>query len=232
MSYCVHCGVELDPTASVCPLCQTPVQDPAQPVDHVSPKPFPTRRGEVNPVSKWELTLLITTLLVSVSVVCGVLNIFLHPEHIWSLYIIGAALMLWLWFVPPLLDRKLLLPVRLLLDVAAVAIYVLLIAVANDGMKWYLHLALPIILTGGAFALALGAFLPKRSILTTTTVLIGSSGLFCFFLELYLDRFLHQTWDPAWSLVVLAICVAVIVPLIIIRRVPSLREEARRRFHM
>ena len=25
MSYCVHCGVELDPTASFCPLCHTPV---------------------------------------------------------------------------------------------------------------------------------------------------------------------------------------------------------------
>ena len=42
MSYCVHCGVELDPTAAVCPLCATPVRDPARPVDTVSPRPFPT----------------------------------------------------------------------------------------------------------------------------------------------------------------------------------------------
>ena len=48
MSYCVHCGVELDPTASFCPLCHTPVADPRQPVDTDSPKPFPTRRGEVS----------------------------------------------------------------------------------------------------------------------------------------------------------------------------------------
>lgn len=232
MSYCVHCGVELDPTASVCPLCQTLVQDPAQAVDRESPKPFPTRAGEIKPVSKWELTLLVTTILVSVSVVCGVLNIFLNPGHIWSLYIIGAALMLWLWFVPPLLDRKLALPIRLLLDVAAIAIYVLLIAVANDGMSWYLYLAVPIILTGGAIAMALGLFLPKRSILSTTTTLIGSVGLFCFFLELYLDRYLQREWTPSWSLVVVAICVAIVVPLIIVRRVPSLREEVRRRFHM
>ena len=37
MSYCVHCGVELDATASFCPLCHTRVLDPGQPVDTASP---------------------------------------------------------------------------------------------------------------------------------------------------------------------------------------------------
>ena len=58
MSYCVHCGVELDATASFCPLCHTRVLDPGQPVDTVSPKPFPTRRGEVAPAAKQEVALL------------------------------------------------------------------------------------------------------------------------------------------------------------------------------
>ena len=33
MSYCVNCGVELDPSAGICPLCHTPVCNPVQPVD-------------------------------------------------------------------------------------------------------------------------------------------------------------------------------------------------------
>ena len=37
MSYCVNCGVELDKTCSVCPLCNTKVINPNQPVDTVSP---------------------------------------------------------------------------------------------------------------------------------------------------------------------------------------------------
>ena len=37
MSYCVNCGVELDSTASFCPLCRTPVVNPRQPVDTGSP---------------------------------------------------------------------------------------------------------------------------------------------------------------------------------------------------
>lgn len=45
MSYCVNCGVELDKTCSVCPLCNTKVINPNQPVDTVSPKPYPVDKG-------------------------------------------------------------------------------------------------------------------------------------------------------------------------------------------
>ena len=100
MSYCVHCGVELDATASFCPLCHTRVLDPGQPVDTASPKPFPTRRGEVAPAAKQEVALLITAMLASVAVCCGVLNLFLRADRTWSLYVIGASAMLWLWLVP------------------------------------------------------------------------------------------------------------------------------------
>ena len=83
MSYCVHCGVELDATASFCPLCHTRVLDPGQPVDTASPKPFPTRRGEVAPAAKQEVALLITAMLASVAVCCGVLNLFLRADRMW-----------------------------------------------------------------------------------------------------------------------------------------------------
>ena len=57
-------------------------------------------------------------------------------------------------------------------------------------------------------------------------------GFFLFGVELFLDWYLLGTWEPTWSLVVVTICVALIIPLVIVRRVPSLREEVRRRFHM
>ena len=234
MSYCVHCGVELDATASFCPLCHTRVLDPGQPVDTVSPKPFPTRRGEVAPAAKQEVALLITAMLASVAVCCGVLNLFLRADRTWSLYVIGAAAMLWLWLVPPLLARGMHLLLRLLLDIAAVALYVYLISVDLNGGDWYLGLAAPIILWGGAILLLLGLVLRvyRRTALTTLTILIGSIGVFVFGMEFFVDRWLHQLWSPSWSLVVLTICIGMVIPLIIIRRVPALREEARRRFHL
>ena len=155
MSYCVNCGVELDSTASFCPLCRTPVVNPRQPVDTGSPPPFPTERREVPPASKAELAILVSSMLASVAVCCGLLNLVLRSGHIWSLYVIGAAAMLWVWLVPPLLLRTMHLYLRLSADVLAVALYVFLISVDLDGSAWYWHLALPIILLLGAALLLL-----------------------------------------------------------------------------
>lgn len=234
MSYCVNCGVELDKTAQTCPLCHTLVANPQQPMDLISPKPFPTHREEVPPVSRWELALLLSAMFLSMGVCCGLLNIFLRSERVWSLYVIGAAVMLWIWFVPPLLMRGMHLLLRLMLDVAAVGIYIFLISVDLNGRGWFVHLALPIILLAGAIMLFLGMMLRggKRSILSSVTLIIASVGVFVVGVELFLDWYALGAWGPGWSIVILAVCVALVIPLIIVRRIPSFREEARRRFHM
>ena len=130
MSYCVHCGVELDPGACKCPLCGTPVINPSCPVQEDAPPFFPTRPAEIEPVSKRELALLLTVMLASVSICCALLNLVLKPHLRWSLFVVGAAAMLWVWVVLPLLARKSPLWGRLTLDVAAVGVYVSLIALA------------------------------------------------------------------------------------------------------
>ena len=107
MSYCVNCGVELDATASFCPLCHTPVQNPNQPVDTTSPRPYPQERKEVPPVARGQLAILLTTVLLSVAVCCWVLNRFFLPtQRLWSMYVIGAVVMIWIWAVPPMLIHK------------------------------------------------------------------------------------------------------------------------------
>lgn len=234
MSYCVNCGVELDKTAVTCPLCHTIVANPFEPVDILSPKPFPTQRSEVLPPSRWEMALLLSAMFACVGVCCGVLNIFLQSDHIWSLYVIGAAVMLWIWFVPPLLMRGMHLCLRLFFDIVAVAIYVFLISVDLNGWDWFIHLAMPIILLWGAVILFLGLVLRegKRSILSSTALVIASVGIFMPSIEFFIDRYVTGVWEPGWSIVILAVCVSFVIPLIIVRRVPALREEVRRRFHM
>lgn len=235
MSYCVNCGVELDATASFCPLCHTPVYNPNQPVDETSPKPFPTERKEVPPVSRIHVAILLTAIFASVGVCCGVLNIFLRTQHTWSLYVIGAVIMLWIWTVPPLLHHKKdTFRLQLFADIMAIAVYISLIAVDLDGWNWYWHLALPIILLLGAVFLFWGITMgvKKRSTLTSITLVVGSIGAFAVGVECLLDRFFHGSWSPSWSLIVLTVCIIIIIPLIVVRRVPSLREEVRRRFHM
>lgn len=234
MSYCVNCGVELDPTATACPLCRTPVYNPVQPVDRTSPTPFPRERGEVQLASRWELAALISVMLASVAICCGLLNLFLRTQHVWSLYVIGAAVMLWVFLAPPLLWRHMPPPVTAALDLAAVGLYVLLIALELNGLDWYLRLALPIIGLLAVMVLTLILLLRnhRRSILTSIALLIGSVGIFTVGLELLGDLYFYGQWQPMWSLVVLIVTGALEIPLVVVRRVPGLREEVRRRFHM
>ena len=232
MSYCVHCGVELDQTQRACPLCGVEVHDPAGAVDTASPRPYPTRSTLVEPPGKSEMAVLLTVMLVSVSAACAVLNLFLDSGRFWSLYVTGGAMTAWLWLVLPLLAPKLPVWVKLLGDGAAVGVYLLLIAVTVDGMEWYLGLGLPIVLAATAVALGLGFFLPGRSILTSAVLLLSAGGLLCLAIELFVDRFLRGVWVPGWSLIVAVACAAVIAVLVTVRAVPGLREQARRRFHL
>lgn len=234
MSYCVNCGVELNPAARECPLCRTPVLNPSCPVDADAPSFFPTRREEVAPVSRREAALLLTAMLLSVAICCTLLNLVFYSDVWWSFFIGGAMAMLWVWFVPPLLSRKLFIWVRLTLDVLAVGVYILLIAIALDGMDWFLGLALPIVAAGVLVIPVLYWIIRTRrcSLLVSAVLVLLALGLFAVLTEFLCDRYLKGVWLPGWSMVVLASCVGLSIPLIIVRRVPSLREEARRRFHM
>lgn len=232
MSYCVNCGVELNPGAARCPLCQTPVVNPQQPVDTAAASFFPTRRAEVAPVSKRALALLLTMMLASVALCCALLNLVLKPHYSWYLFVVGGAAMLWVWFVLPLLVRRVPLWVRLLLDVGAVGLYVFLISLALRGQAWFVGLAVPILGVAAVTVLALGLLLRRgHSVLTTLTMLLLAAGLFCLGTEACCDLYLTGRWTPGWSLVVLVCCVGLCIPLAVVRRVPSLREEVRRRFH-
>ena len=103
MSYCVNCGVELDPSAKTCPLCGTPAWHP----ELDAPPYFPANSAAVQPASRREAAILLTAMLVSVSLCCGLLNLFLPTDRPWSLYVIGAAVMLWVWFTLPMVLRRL-----------------------------------------------------------------------------------------------------------------------------
>ena len=234
MSYCVNCGVELGKGAKICPLCNTPVINPNALEIPAQQSFFPTRQEKIQPVSKRELAVLLSTMFASVAVCCGLLNLALRPDLLWSLYAVGAAAMLWIWFVPPLLWREMPFLLKVFVNLCAVSLYILLIALASGGMHWYIRLALPLLFFAVVESLAVCYLLKgsKRSILTSIVIVLLGVGMFSGAVEFCVDRFLRCVWTPSWSLIVLAVCVGFSVPLIVVRYVPSLREEVRRRFHL
>lgn len=234
MSYCVNCGVELGEGTKTCPLCHTPVINPSAPASKNAEPFFASRQESVKPVSKKSLALLLTSMFASVAVCCGLLNLALRPDILWSLYAVGAAAMLWIFFVPPLIFRGMVLPLKIFLNMCAVTFYVLLIALACDGLHWYVHLALPILFSAAVIWLVICDTVrdQRHSLLISIVAGLLGIGLQCGFVEFFCDRYLRGFWNPGWSLIVLAVCVGLSVPLIVVRSVSSLREEARRRFHL
>lgn len=232
MSYCVNCGVELGEGVKSCPLCNTPVINPKEVITE-EPKPFfPTRQEKIQPVSKKASAMVLSSMFASVALCCGLLNLALRPDLLWSLYAVGAAIMLWIWFVPHLLWRKMPFLLRVFVNICAMAFYVLLIALASGGLHWYCTLALPILLAAAVIGILVCWMFKKHSILTSFISVLLGAGIFCIAIEMFVDLFLTDTCSLGWSLIVLAVAVGFSIPLIVIRSVPSLREEARRRFHI
>ena len=109
-----------------------------------------------------------------------------------------------------------------------------IISVALHGERWFRGLVLPMLGWACVVVFLLSFLLRdgRRSRLSSIAMCIGAVGLMAMGVEYCLDRYFLEAWQPSWSLVVLVICIGLIIPLRIVRRVPSLRKEARRRFNM
>lgn len=226
--YCVNCGVELNPGAERCPLCGTPTWKP----DPAEPPYFATKPPEIPAVENYSLAILLSSMLLSVALCCGLLNLILLPGRFWSYYVIGAAVMLWVWFVLPMVFRKLPVVIRLTLDVAIVGVYIWLISIDLNGEAWFRGLVVPILIWACVLVFLLCLLSRNRSILTKISLCVGAVALLVIGIEYAIEYYLFGAAHLTWSLVVATICIALIIPLRVIRHVPALREEVRRRFDL
>lgn len=226
--YCVNCGVELNPGAERCPLCGTPAWKP----DPAEPPYFATKPPEIPAVENYGLAILMSSMLLSVALCCGLLNLILLPGRFWSYYVIGAAVMLWVWFVLPMVFRKLPVVIRLTLDVAIVGVYIWLISIDLNGEAWFRGLVVPILIWACVLVFLLCLLSRNRSILTKISLCVGAVALLVIGIEYAIEYYLFGAAHLTWSLVVATICIALIIPLRVIRHVPALREEVRRRFDL
>ena len=91
MSYCVNCGVKLDPSLKYCPLCNTPVINPHD-LSKMQPiSPFPKEKGQVEVVRRKDLAILLSVSLTAAGLCSLLLNLLVFRQHLWSLYVIGAC---------------------------------------------------------------------------------------------------------------------------------------------
>lgn len=233
MSYCVNCGVELDPSLEECPLCNTPVVNPRELEKKQVYSPFPKEKGQVERVKRKDLGLFLTVVLVATGLTCGVLNLLVFRATCWSLLIMGGCLLLWVLFVPVVIYTRQSIYLSLLWDGLAVGVYLYLITFVTKSDGWFLGLALPI--TALAVGVAeLFTFCLKKlpaTFLTTALYVVSAIGIFCAGLEILIDLYLHGCVRLVWSAVVLTVCVILDIAFITMLSRARLRNAVRRRLH-
>lgn len=242
MSYCVNCGVELDASLKECPLCNTPVinpreqdQKPGQRTGRAekAATSFPEEKGQVETVKRKDFGLLLSMVVLSTAVTCGILNILVFADSLWSLAVIGACVILWVMMIPLVIYTKLSVYVSLLLDGGAVTLYLYMLTFLTGSGEWFPGLGLPItvLVTGVAEALTLCICKLPRSFLTVALYLFSAIGLLCVGLEIMIGYYLAQEISLSWSAVVLTVCVILDIALITTLSRRRLRNEVRRRLH-
>ena len=233
MSYCVNCGVKLDDSLDRCPLCNTPVINPNEVTHRASVPPFPKERGQVEPVKNRDVILLYSLTLIAASLSCGLLNLLVFNSTAWSLYIIGACVILWVAAIPIFMYTRLPVYCSLLLDGLAISLYEYLITFNTPTAEWFFALALPITALVTLLAM-LTALLYRRvssSFLAVALYIFVEIAVLCVGIELLIRRFLSAPPLLTWSAVVLTACAIIAAALITTLSRKRLRNAVRRRLH-
>lgn len=234
MSYCVNCGVELAPSQRACPLCGTPVQNPRQPYDPETPKPFPSELDLFSPSDDRGYLALIATLLLALpAAICLCCDLAYTHGAGWSLLVAGAMGLLWILVVPMLLIRRGRVWWALLLDTAGVLGYLWLVERFAAPGEWYWRLAVPIVLL--LFFLAAADTLLLRRIvkgrLRQTAAAVITVPLLLAGIEAAVDFYLDGQVDLFWSLLVSLPCLLLALLLLVLDRRRRFKAQMRKRLH-
>lgn len=233
MSYCVNCGVKLDPSLTRCPLCDTPVIHPGKLGAPVPPSPFPAEAGQAEVVRSRDLAILLFVSLTATAAVCGLLNLLVFSGSAWSLYVIGACLLIGVLAFPAALNTRIPIYGWLFCDGLAAAFYQYMISFNTPGREWFYRLALPLtaLITVLAIVFALLVRRVSSAFLMVALYSFLELALLCAGIELLIRRFLYLPPRLTWSAVVLAICTVILIALVTILTLTPLRDEVRKRLH-
>ncbi|MBR3107480.1 MAG: hypothetical protein IKH30_09895 [Clostridia bacterium] len=234
MAYCVHCGVKLGAGEKRCPLCQTPVCDPAEPVRPAAPKPYPVRTPEQElKRSKRFLLTLAALMLLAPAGLCFVIDLLITGGITWSSYASGALIMLFVSVAVPLAVPKYQAYFAIATSFLCLNGYLFLVERLSGSVRWFFPIALPA-LALAAVIITLITMLWRRGWLNKLTLLglsFAGVALECLSIEWLHSAAYEMTGGFVWSPFVLAPCLFIALSLFFINGNRSVREEVRRRVH-
>ena len=225
--YCVKCGVKLQDGVSSCPLCRTPVWNPAEvPEEKNYPDSLPRHYNESGLAGAVAMTVVCAIAAAVVLTVC----FKLYGRLAWGGYAVWGILLFYIvaflpgWFRSP--RAEIFVPA----DWAAAALYTLYVCLKTGG-HWFLSFALPVAVIGCILSTGLICLLKyvKRGrpyIFGGFLILLGGFTMLIEFFE-------HITFGTEmfqWSLFSLAGFGAVGLFLLIAGMIRPLRQALKKHF--
>lgn len=202
MSYCVHCGVELDARETKCPLCQTPVIDPwkDKSAELLSDRNLSSEQPE-RKFNKRLFVLLVGVLLMIPLIAVVITNLVTAHNLTWALYVLGSELCFWTVLILPLSWSGKSPYLYIIVDTLAVVLTLFIIYLENNETDWFLPLALPITLLSG-LAVSLIVMIARRKKtgkLRKTGWSVWVIACFLLALDLTIMHYVSQALKLTWS---------------------------------
>ena len=235
MSYCVNCGVELAQSERICPLCGTEVVNPRQPYDRKAPKPFPTGLDLLTPDDHRGFNAVVLSLLFALpAAVCLACDVAYTRGAGWSMLVIGAAAMLWIFIVPALLIRRHRVLLCGILNTAALLGYLFIIERFLARGMWFMQLALPLVLLGDVLFVLDYVLIARvvRGRFRQAAVAVATVPLLLIGIEICLDLYLDGGVNQLWSYFVMIPCLLLAALLLVLDRRQAFKSQMRKRLHM
>ncbi len=234
MSYCVNCGVELEASLTSCPLCNTPIINPKQlALQKAAISPFPKEKGMVEEVKRTDLAIILCSVLASTGIICGITNLFVSKDVLWSIPIIGFCVLLWVYSIPFLIYTKLPISVSLLFDGIITGTYLYMFTFLTKNSRWFWEIALPITILVTLLVEIFWILFKNisSSFLPTALYFFSEIGALCVGIETFLDGYFRGEIALSWSIIVLIVCTITCITIITILSRQRLRNTLKRRLH-
>jgi hypothetical protein len=234
MSYCVNCGVQLAQKEKKCPLCGVEVINPRETADGDDFDAFPKQRDTVDAAFDKDMWIKLVSIILAVpAIICFVSNMLVHSEVFWSMYVVGAAAVLWTFCVSPLLFKRYFPLLWIVANTVASLGYLFLIELLSATKGWFMPLALPIVLGVAVLSLVI-LVLMQREVLKDFNAAAGivfAAGVLTVLVELSISLYTTGALHMGWSWFSFISCAAMAAVLVIIERKLRVKEKLKRRLH-
>lgn len=212
MSYCVHCGVELDATAKKCALCSTPVFEPGfvSSADNTE-KPFSEDVHIPKNIQRKFISYVITMIMLIPCIVLFLVNVLFYRSEHWALYITASTLLVWVLFVFPFFTNKPKPYLMWAVDTVAVAAYSYFFFVMGREHTSFLLSIFTVIALLSVFSLIMIIWMRRKTHHWTAVLVHIFIDLFLFFLIAgFFVSFFTKNYDFFSVGLICALCAAAI----------------------